>query len=215
MPSFPEIISRFSLVAGREAAIGMIITAGLLLIARDWRLAVGAVTAQYVLAVVLFAQVIPPQVAGVKLLIGLMSCLILFLSATQADARRREIGGEAASLLQMRGTTLPTGLPFRAIAAVIVGLSALAVGGRPESALPEVSADVTLAVFGLSGMSVLVLALTEAPLEIGLGLLTLLTGFELFYHAVEPSLAAIALLAMAHFGIAVVTGYLAILSAGR
>lgn len=193
----------------------MIIAAGLLLIAGDWRLAIGAVTAQYVFAVVLFAQVLPPQVAGVKLLIGLMSCLILFLSATQAEARRKAMGGEQASLLQMRGTTLPTGLPFRTIAALIIALSTWAIAGRPESVLPEVSSDVSLAVFALSGASVMVIALTEAPLEIGLGLLTLLTGFELFYHAVEPSLAAIALLSMAHFGIAVVTGYFAIITAGR
>ncbi len=110
---------------------------------------------------------------------------------------------------------LPAGLTFRLPAALIVGLAAWALAGQPGGALPDVSADVTQAVFALGGMSLLVIALSEAPLQIGLGLLTFLTGFELFYHAVEPSLSVIALLAMAHFGIAVVTGYVTIVDAVR
>ena len=191
-------------------------TASLLLIARDWRLAIGAVAAQYALAAVLFAQVIPPAVAGVKLLVGLLSCLILLLSALRAAARPPGAAsgpGELASLLSVRNSSLPTGLPFRIVAALIVGLSTWAASSRPENLLPGVSRDVSLAVIALGAMSLLVLALTEAPLEIGLGLLTLLTGFELFYHAVEPSLSVIAMLAMAHFGIAMVTGYLTVVGA--
>lgn len=213
MPSFTDILSRFSVIAGSDAAIGVVFTAGLLLIARDWRLAIGAVAAQYALAAVLFAQIIPPAVAGVKLLVGLLSCIILLLSAVQAAGRRRETepgASEQAFLLSVRGSSLPTGLPFRIVAALIVGLSTWAASSRPENLLPGVSGDVSLAVIALSAMSLLVLALTEAPLEIGLGLLTLLTGFELFYHAVEPSLSVIAMLAMAQLGIAVVTGYLTV-----
>jgi hypothetical protein len=221
MPSFADILSRFSALAGAPAAFGVTLTAGLLLIGRDWRLSIAALAAQYAVAVVLFAQVIPAQVSGVKLLVGLLSCLILLLSARQAQAiaRRRTPAGASAegggTLLAVRGSILPAGLPFRLAAALIVGLAAWAVAGQPGGALPDVSADVTQAVFALGGMSLLVIALSEAPLQIGLGLLTFLTGFELFYHAVEPSLSVIALLAGAHFGIAVVTGYVTIVGAAR
>ena len=43
----------------------------------------------------------------------------------------------------------------------------------------------------------------------GLGLLTLLTGFELIYAAVEPSLAVVALLAGVDFAVALAVSYLA------
>ncbi len=220
MPSFADILSRFSILVGAPAALGVTLTAGLLLIGRDWRLSIAALAAQYGLAVVLFAQVIPPQVSGVKLLVGLLSCLILLLSAQQAQAGWRKrttaaMPGEQLNLLAVRGSILPAGLTFRLPAALIVGLAAWALAGQPGGALPDVSADVTQAVFALGGMSLLVIALSEAPLQIGLGLLTFLTGFELFYHAVEPSLSVIALLAMAHFGIAVVTGYVTIVDAVR
>jgi hypothetical protein len=219
MPSFAELLSRFSVLAGGQAALGVTFTAGLLFVGRDWRMSVAALAAQYLLAVVLFAQVIPPPVAGVKLLVGLLSSLILALSGRQAQAIRRqraEAGGDgAANLLAVQGSILPAGLPFRVVAALIVALAAWASAGRPGGALPEVSVDVTQAVFALGAMSLLLIAFSEAPLQVGLGLLTLLTGFELFYQAVEPSLSVIAMLAIAHFGIAVATGYLTIVEAGR
>ena len=219
MPSFTEVLTRFSLIAGSQASLGVMLTAGLLLVAYDWRLSIGALAVQYVLSMILFAQVLPPQVAGVKGLVGLISCIILFLSARQAQAiasrRASAVEGQPASLLVVRGSIMPAGVPFRLIAAAIVGLAVWVTVGRPERLLPEVSSQVTVAVFSLGAMSLLVVALTEAPLQIGLGLLTLLTGFELFYHAVEPSLSVIALLAMAHFGIALVTGYLTIVEAGK
>jgi hypothetical protein len=108
---------------------------------------------------------------------------------------------------------MPAGLPFRLLAAATVALAVWATVGGNQRLLPEVSSEVALAVFALGAMSLLVVALTEAPLQIGFGLLTLLTGFELFYHAVEPSLSIIALLAIAHFGIALVTGYLTVVEA--
>lgn len=220
MPSFADLLSRFSILAGAQASLGVTVTAALLLVGRDWRLSIAALSTQYVLAVVLFAQVLPPPIAGVKLLVGLLSCLILVLSGRQAQAAARtraasRPSGGPANLLAVQGSILPAGLPFRIIAALIVGLAAWGSAGRPGGSLPEVSPEVGLAVVALSAMSLLVIALSEAPLQIGLGLLTLLTGFELFYQAVEPSLSVIAMLAMAHFGIAVATGYLTIVEASR
>ena len=128
MPSFAELLSRFSALAGGQAALGVTFTAGLLFIGRDWRLSVSALAAQYLLAVVLFAQVIPPPVAGVKLLVGLLSCLILALSGRQAQAvrsQRVEAGtaNSSANLLSVQGSILPAGLPFRVVAALIVALA--------------------------------------------------------------------------------------------
>jgi hypothetical protein len=219
MAFFTDLLTRYSGVAGPQASIGVTLTAAVLLVAFDWRLSIAALAVQYMLAVLLFAQVLPPEVAMVKAVVGLISTVILLLSALQADslARRRSIGpqGRAPSLLIVRGSIMPAGVPFRLLAAATVGLAVWATAGRQQSTLPEVSSDVALAVFALAAMSLLVVALTEAPLQIGFGLLTLLTGFELFYHAVEPSLSVIALLAVAHFGIALVTGYLTIVEATK
>jgi hypothetical protein len=51
------------------------------------------------------------------------------------------------------------------------------------------------------------LGLTSDEFRIGLGLLTLLTGFSMLYLAIEPSLAVVALVALVHLGIALTVSY--------
>ena len=57
-------------------------------------------------------------------------------------------------------------------------------------------------------LSFLHLGLCEEPLRVGVGLLTFLSGFEITYSILEPSLAVVGLLACVHVGIALVCGYL-------
>ena len=74
--------------------------------------------------------------------------------------------------------------------------------------MPEVSADITLACYALVGLGLLLIGLSEAPLSAGVGILTFLSGFDLFYVALEPSLAVAALIGALSFTIALVIAYL-------
>jgi len=60
----------------------------------------------------------------------------------------------------------------------------------------------------LVASSLLNLGLGTNQLRIGIGLLTLVSGAELIYGFIEPSLALIALLAMVHLGIVLVFSYI-------
>jgi hypothetical protein len=66
-----------------------------------------------------------------------------------------------------------------------------------------------MASYLLMALGLLGLGLTEEPMNAGMALLTLLNGFELFYAAVEPSLAVVALLAAVAFGIVLAVSFLA------
>jgi RsiW-degrading membrane proteinase PrsW (M82 family) len=66
-------------------------------------------------------------------------------------------------------------------------------------------------VIGLIAMGLLGLGLTEEPLKAGMLLLAVLMGFELYYSAVEPALAVMALLAAMNFAIALAACYLAVI----
>ena len=61
-------------------------------------------------------------------------------------------------------------------------------------ALPALPSDLGLVCTWLWLMGFLALALSDEPLRAGLGLLTVLAGFQLFYAALEPSATAIGLL---------------------
>jgi hypothetical protein len=60
----------------------------------------------------------------------------------------------------------------------------------------------------LAGLGVLLIGIGETPMQVGLGLLTFLSGFDLFYVALEPSLAVAGLLGGVSFLIALAAAYL-------
>jgi len=65
-----------------------------------------------------------------------------------------------------------------------------------------------LAIFALVGLGLATFSLTSEPLMAGLGLLTFMSGAELFYSALEQSATTIGLLAVAHLSLALVIAYL-------
>ena len=59
-------------------------------------------------------------------------------------------------------------------------------------------------------MGLLGLGLTDEPLTAGMSLLTLLTGFELFYHSLEQAITIIGFLIGIELLITLVTAYLTV-----
>ena len=74
--------------------------------------------------------------------------------------------------------------------------------------LPEVPSDIGFACYWLAALGLLVLMQAEEPLKTGMGLLILITGFELFYSALERSLSVAGFLGIANFLIALAVAYL-------
>ncbi|MEK6574031.1 MAG: hypothetical protein AABZ58_06905 [Chloroflexota bacterium] len=216
MPTFAELLARFSFLASTPASVGVVITAGLIVIFFDWRMLVLAFSAQAVLAGLLYSQLLPPQVAGIKMMVGLLIAVQMYMTGRQIDANRANGADADSSGDERKPVARPrhrftTGLPFRIVVAVMVMLLSWQASLSPSFALPDVSPTVTLAVIGLIAMGLLGLGLTEEPLKAGLLLITGLTGFELYYAAVEPALAVIALLAAMNFAVSLAACYLAVI----
>jgi hypothetical protein len=193
------------------AALALLVVAGsLLVIGGDWRLGLMALAVEYAAAAVLIAPLVLLEVVAVKLLVGLMVVGILTLTTWQLDfGRPHESGGSA----WRRRFKLPTGFAFRAMATLMVAVVATYVASQPGLTLPGLDQfpSVNTAACLLTALGLLNLGLTEEPINAGMALLTLLIGFELFYAALEPALAVVALLAAVQLGIAVAVSYLAML----
>ncbi|MBI4769374.1 MAG: hypothetical protein HY784_02900 [Chloroflexi bacterium] len=193
------------------ALVGLLITAALLVVTTDWRLGFGALAAQYGLAVVLVAQIVVWQVAAVKVLVGLLVICILVVTGREVNFGRKasptapEAGGASPRF------EFPTNFPFRALAAAMMVVAAWSTASQPDFAWPGLPLGLNIASYLLVALGLLNLGLTEEPMNAGMGLLTLLTGFEMLYAAVEPSLAIVALLAAVDFGVALAVSYLALL----
>lgn len=207
MPTLIDLLARLSFLAAMPAVAGILITAGLLVVSRGWRLNVIALTLQYFFVVLLLTRLIRPEVAAVKGLIGWMICMVFYLTERRASALERSVAAEGAAPSQRwRRWVMSARASFCLLAGILVSVAAYTAVLRIP--LPEVPTDVTLACYLLAGLGLLLIGLSEAPMQVGLGLLTFLSGFDLFYVALEPSLAVAGLLGAVSFLIALATAQL-------
>jgi hypothetical protein len=174
------------------------ITAGLLVVLDDRRATLAALATQYLFVAWLAGLALPPAVAAVKLASGLLACGVLSVSASALGWRRE---GE-------RVGALPAGHAFRWIAALLVIIIAFAIGRDGWQVIPSLEPLAARGAMFLLGLGMLQIGITEDTLRVGAGILTVLSGFEVAYAAVEPSLAVMALLASVHLGVALVVSYL-------
>jgi hypothetical protein len=182
-------------------AVGLILaTSTVILINRDWRLSLGALAVQYVAAFWLITRHLPFVMGSVKLITGWM--VIAALGITRLGLPSTEDEKEEANLLR--------GQWFRVILVCIIALVTLGATPRIESAIPGLGWQVIAGSLILMGAGVIHLGLTSDPLNVIIGLLTMLTGFEILYAAIESSILVAGLLAITNLGLGIVGSYLLI-----
>jgi uncharacterized MnhB-related membrane protein len=214
VPTLPEVLAQLSFLTIKAAIVGLVITASLIVVVRDWRFSLAALAVQYVLVGLLLTRLIQPQVALTKVLIGALVCIVLYLTGRLASTgeeeqtSEQEAAGDGRSPLRaIGGGSSLADFTFRFLAALFVGLAVYSLSKRYP--LPEVPSDIGFACYWLASLGLLVLMLTDEPVKAGMGLLTLITGFELFYSALERSLSVVGFLGIANFLIALAIAYIA------
>lgn len=170
------------------------LTALFLLVNWNWRAGIVALAIQYLAVFWLTAAAWPLGLAVVKLVAGWMAGAIL--GASQASEESLEEAGSRIA-----------GARFRLAAAVMVGLLVLSVLSGAESRLP-VPRPLLMGGLALISLGLLQLGMTVRPLRIVLGLLTVMSGFEIVYAAIESSVLLAGLLAVVNLGLAFVGAYL-------
>jgi uncharacterized MnhB-related membrane protein len=205
MPTLSEVIAKLSFLTAGPAVAGLVVTASLIIVLRDWRVSLAALLAQYLLVGFLLTRLITPEVATVKTLIGALLCPILYLTARRV--RRGRQRKDEVSTSPIVWEVFPVGLPFRLLSVILTGLvTASLLNSYP---LPEVPGDIGFASYWLALIGLLAMILTTDPLKAGLGLLTFMAGFELFYAALESSLSVVGLLGIVNLFMALAIAYLA------
>jgi len=213
MPTVPEVLAKLSFLTTTPAIVGLVITASLIVVIRDWRFSLAALSVQYVLVGLLLTRLIQPHVAVTKVLIGALVCIVLYLTARlggvseEKPTAEQEAAENNVSRPPAIGGTLLADFTFRLLAVLFVGLAVYTLSKRYP--LPKVPSDIGFACYWLASLGLLVLMLTKEPLKAGMGLLTLITGFELFFSVLEHSLSVVGFLGIANFLVALAIAYLA------
>ncbi len=208
---------------------GLLVAASLLVVVPSWRARLVALAVQYVCVAVLLTQIVIWQVVVARLVVGAGILGILLLTGHETTGifpwqRQTVPAGEGAvaaapspvaAITRLWKTQFSADFPFRAVAVAMAIVAAASLAGQPNALLPGLSTDLKMAGYLLCGLGLFSLGLSEEPLRAGLSLLTLLSGFELLYVAVETSLAIVALLAVVDFTVALAVSYLALVNLPR
>jgi hypothetical protein len=177
-------------------AFTLVTSAGLIII-RDWRLALGLLGLQYIIVFWLANQYWPISMASIKLVTGWMA--IAILGITHLNLKNMEVDAKQF---------WPQGRLFRLFAAGVITLIVITASPRVETIIPGIGLPVIYSSLILIGLGMLHLGMTAQPFRVILGLLTVLSGFEALYAALESSILVAAMLSTVNLGLALVGAYL-------
>jgi len=168
-----------------------------ILISRDWRFSIGALAIQYVGVFLLVGTAWPIELAVTKMVAGWMAGAILGIAVASNPETRVDIE-----------QPLKFGTSFRLLSAAIFALMVTSVVLHSGELLTSISFVIQWGSFFLIGIGLLQLSLTSHPLRVVIGLLTVLSGFEIIYATMESSVLVTGLLAGVNLGLALVGAYL-------
>jgi len=177
----------------------IIVTSVGIMLVRDWRQLIILLSVQYIGVFVLSLQHLPLGMATVKIIAGWMSAAILGMTRSSLEDEED-------------ADALPQGRFFRLIAAGVVGLIAAVGAPLVDPMMADAGITVSAGSLLLIGMGLLHLGVTDEAMRVTIGLMTILSGFEILYAAVENSILVAALLAVINLGLALVGSYLMIAS---
>ncbi len=211
--SFPELIQFFN----ANILVGLIVAAAFIVLIADWRVALFALLAQYLLAAALLAGLVPLPMALVRVVSGAFAAAILYFTFRRAeDNYRRALqdAEDAAARLVIRQLyrlqVFVVGLPFRvfALALVAVGI----IGIASSMTFLGLSADILFGGLWLIAAGVLVAILSREVLRLGFGILMFTNGFVILETATQSSLLLYGLINISDLLLALVIANLAALA---
>lgn len=179
-------------------AITLFICGSAIILIPDKRWMIGILAVQYIGVFLLVSFSWPLEIAVVKLVAGWMSAAVLFL------AHRVNPSSDGKERLS---ASVP-GTLFMGFAALLIGLSMYSfmptalrwfLGASPQQVLGGV---------WLLGLGTLQLSFARQDTRIIIGLLTVISGFEILYATLEASVLMTGLLAILNIGLAFVGAYL-------
>ena len=215
-----EAISEtFATIAGLPAIIGLLLTAAIIFLTSDRRLSLTGLLVQYVLVGLTLTRFIRAEVAIVKIVAGVMTVSIVYLSARRLQDESEGVEDSTDGLqffgLHLGWRTGPLGLPLRVLVLIMVALAAIQFFDDYRALLPVLDADgsvvppdIAFVSMWLAAMGTVGLVLSGEPLRAATAVLTILTAFDLVYAMLEPRLSIVGFVAALSLMAALAFAYL-------
>ena len=169
-----------------------------ILIVPSRRLMTGLLALQYIGVFLLVSVSWPLEIAVVKLVAGWMASAVLFLTYQNMPGTTND--GQMTSNLPV--------ISFNIFTALLIGISAFSLVPTALRWFLGATHQQVLGGVWLLGIGLLQLLLTRDSLRIIIGLLTVISGFEILYATLEASVLMTGLLAILNIGFAFLGSYL-------
>lgn len=181
---------------GLLAVIGLGITTSVLLMMKNWRWQITALGIQYFAVFVLIAATWPLDLAAVKLVAGWMGASILGISRVNQPEEKTE--------------DVEVGEVFRVATVFLIFMTVWSAAPETLTWIPTLELNQALGGFLLIGMGAVMLGFYSYGLRLVYGLMTMVSGFEIIYSAVEISTLVTSLMALVTIGISLGGAFLVI-----
>jgi hypothetical protein len=174
----------------------------------SWRLNLLALGLQYLGVFFLAALSWTPEMAAVKLVAGWMAAAVLGIAISESQ-------NESSRPWEVAESAWPSSRIFRLMASILVVMAAFSLSANVSGWIPLIPDAQAQGGMLLMGMGLLQLGLTAQPVRTAVGLLTVISGFEIIYSAAEASALLAGLLALVHLGLALACAYLVLAPAAE
>jgi hypothetical protein len=189
------------------AVILLMITSLGILIIQEWKWALLLLAMQFIGVFILVSLSWQFNLALAKLVAGWITSAVLWMARLNSISARSE-SDTPSPPNQFAGGLPASGRLFRFFAAALVWLVVFSISPIIQIWIPSIRIEQIWGAFLLIGLGLLHLGLTADPFWVVLGLLTVLSGFEIVYASVEISALVQGLLAVVNLGIGLVGAYL-------
>jgi len=166
---------------------------GLMLIVSDWRMRIAGLASLHFVGFIVILQIWPVALASVKLISGWMG--IALLSTSMLNSRH-----------QVNDHRFTSEMIFRSLMTALIWIVVAAIAPSINEWLPIPYTNLYIGV-SLMGSGLIFMSLTEDLFEIILGLLTILTGFDIIYSSLEGSALVTGIYAFIIILICLLSGY--------
>ena len=166
---------------------------GLMLVASDWRMRIAGLASVYLVGFIVIIQIWPVALASVKLISGWMGIALLSTSMLN-------------SMNQANSHRFTSEIVFRFLMAVLLWIVVASIAPSINEWLPIPYTNLYIGV-SLMGSGLLFMSLTDDFIEIVLGLLTILAGFDVIYSSLEGSALVTGIYAFIVIMICLLSGY--------
>ena len=214
MSELVALLDRLSQLAATPLLAALAGSTIFILLVRNWRIALPTLIVQYVVVGIMLARVIQPGVALITPLAGALVCMALSIAAQRADDQRSRRGESVAAerIRNVAWHSMPAQVLLRAISAALVLTAAF--GATVRFPLPGNTRELGLGAYMLLASGILLIAISPETLNIGVGVLMFISGVELGYTPLEPSISVNVLLGFMTLLVGVAIAYLTLADGG-